>query len=127
MAKLIAGESLRVHGRPTEAMIAIQDALHLADIRLGHFLLARAALDAHRFAEAYTELEGCIAHRGEAAFGVDDVPTYRYIPLYTYYRAKAQEGLGSADTKATYGAFLAMMHDPDPDDPLVVDARKHAQ
>jgi len=36
-----------------------------------------------------------------------------------------QEGLGSPDAPKSYAAFLAMLHDPDADDPLVVDARKH--
>ncbi|HTR52200.1 MAG TPA: protein kinase [Kofleriaceae bacterium] len=127
MSKLIEAELLRVHGKPEDAVLAIQDALRTTDSALGHFLLARAALDAKAYTEAYSELQTCLARAADASFDVNDVPTYRYVPQFTYYLAKAQDGLGSKDAKATYAAFLAMMHDPDPDDPLVVDARKHAQ
>ena len=127
IAKLIEGESLRVHGKPGQAMIAFQDSIHLVDVPLAHFLLARAALDAKRFDDAYSELRTCLTRRGEAAVDVNDVPSYRYIPPFTYYLAKAQDGLGSPAAKATYQAFLAMMHDPDPADPLVADAHKHVQ
>jgi hypothetical protein len=107
-------------------MVAIQDSLRLGDAPLGHYLLARAALDAQLYAEAYSELQACIGRRGEASFDIDDVPTIRYVPAFTYYLAKAQEGLGSADAKKSYAAFLGMMHDPDPADPLVADAHKRA-
>jgi len=127
MGKLIEGESFRIAGKPAQAMIAIQDALHIQDSLVGHFLLARAALDAKKYAEAYSELRTCIAKRGQMAATPDDVPTYRYVPPFTYYLAQAQDGLGNADAKASYQAFLAMMHDPDPADPLVADARKHVQ
>ncbi len=127
IAKLIEGESLRVHGKPQDAMLRFQEALELADTTLGRFLLARAALDAKRYAEAYSDLKRCIARTGEAANGTDDITTLRYVPLFTYYLAKAQEGLNSPDAAKSYAAFLAMLHDPDPTDPLVADARKHVQ
>ncbi|HTR52071.1 MAG TPA: serine/threonine-protein kinase [Kofleriaceae bacterium] len=126
MAKLLEADALRAQGKPLQAMIAFQDALHIADSQLGHFLFARAAIEAHRYGDALNELDGCIAHRSEAAFGIDDVPTYRNIPLLYYYRAKAQDGINSLDAKQSYAEFLAMMHDPDPDDVYVADARKHA-
>ena len=127
IAKLIEGEALRVRGKPEQAMLAIRDSLQLSDQPIGHFLLARAALDAKRFAEAYSELQVCNARRGQLAIGADDVPTYRNVPAVTYYLAKAQEGLGSPDAPATYAAFLAMLHDPDPKNPLVADARRRAR
>jgi tetratricopeptide (TPR) repeat protein/predicted Ser/Thr protein kinase len=127
MAKLIEGESLRLHGKASDAIVRIQEGLQLLDTPYGHYLLGRAELDAKRYAEAYTELTQCIARRGQAANGVDDVTMLRYLPLFTYYLAKAQEGLNSPDAAKSYAAFLAMMHDPDPTDPLVADARKHVQ
>ena len=107
-----------------DAQIAIQEAIAVADTPIAHFLLARAALDDAQFASAYAELKQCIARRGEAANGIDDVTAYRYVPLFTYYLAKAQEGLGSAESATTYRAFLEMMHEPDQSDPYVADARK---
>src|SRR5262249_51848028 len=127
LAKLIEGESLRLHGKPRDAMFAIQDAIKLVDAPLSHLLLARAALDAKLYPDAYSELQTCLARRSEAVLSGDDVTKYRYVPELTYLIAKAQERLGSAESKATYQAFLAMMHDPDADDPIVVDARKHVQ
>jgi tetratricopeptide (TPR) repeat protein len=127
LGKLIEGEALRLHGKPQQAIIVLQDALRVVDKPISHYLLARAALDAKHYAEAYTELQTCLARRGESADGADDVPQLRYVPPYTYYLAKAQEGLGSSEATASYRAFLAMMHDPDPADPLVADARKHVQ
>jgi hypothetical protein len=127
MAKLIEGESLRVHGKPVDAIIRLQEALALVDSPTGHFLLGRAELDAKRYAEAYSELKRCIARSGQTANGVDDNTGLRYVPPYTYYLAKAQEGLGSPDAAKSYAAFLAMLHDPDASEPLVADARKHVQ
>jgi tetratricopeptide (TPR) repeat protein len=125
LAKLIEAEALRVHGKPQEAVAAIQQVLRISDSPIAHLLLARAALDSRAYADAYDELKTCEAHRTEAAFGIDDVFTYRYVPPITYYLAKAQEGIGSSEAQATYRKFLAMMHDPDPADPMVADARKH--
>jgi hypothetical protein len=90
-------------------------------------LLARAALDAQRFGEANDELRTCVARRGELAVGIDDVPTLRQVPPLTFYLARAQEGLGNREASATYAAFLAMLHDPDPADPLVIEARRHVR
>jgi tetratricopeptide (TPR) repeat protein len=125
-AKLIEAEVLRVHGKPQQAMVAIQEALHVDNKAFGHFLLARTLLDLKRYAEANSELRTCIGRRGEAARGVDNVPTYRYVPMFTYYLARAQQGLASPDATTSYRAFLAMLHDPDADNPLVADARRGA-
>jgi tetratricopeptide (TPR) repeat protein/predicted Ser/Thr protein kinase len=124
-AKLIEAEVLRARDKSREAIVAIRDALHLDDKPVGHYLLARALLDAKQYAEASSELGVCIVRRGEASFGVDNVPTYRYVPMLTYYLARAQQGLGSSDA-ATYRAFLAMLHEPDADNPLVADARRQS-
>jgi len=126
VAQFITGEGLRVHGKPQQAMLAIQEGLKLSDLPIGHFLLARAALDAKRFPEAYSELQLCVAKQAQLAMGSDDVPTYRNVPLVTYYLARAREGIGNADATAMYAAYLAMLHDPDPKDPFVIDARRHA-
>jgi hypothetical protein len=126
MAKMIEGEALRIRGKPQQAVVTLQEAARLADTSFAHFLIARAALDGNAFTDAYSELKICDARRGEAAIGQDDIFSYRYVPPITYYLAKAQEGIGSPEAPATYRKFLAMMHDPDPTDPLVVDARKHA-
>jgi hypothetical protein len=127
MAKLIEAELLRIHGKPAEAVVALQDALRLTDSPLGHYLLARAALDAKAYPEAYSEPKTCLSRAPEAAFDIEDIPTYRNVPPFTYYLAKAQEALGSKDAKATYQAFVAIVKDADADDPLAADAKAHAQ
>jgi hypothetical protein len=125
MAKMIDAEALRIAGKPRDAMLLLQDAIKLVDLPYAHFLLARAALDAKEYGEAYSELMHCLSHRGGFANSVDDVSCVRQLPLFTYYLAQAQDGLGSAQSAASYQAFLGMMHEPDADDPYVVDARKH--
>jgi tetratricopeptide (TPR) repeat protein len=125
--RLIEAEVARAHRKPTDAVVAAQDALHISSSVFGRFLLARALLDAKRYAEAYTELQAVLARRQEAAFDLNDIPSFRYVPPFTYYLAQAQSGLGNADAAKTYAAFLAMMRDPDANDPLVADARKHVK
>jgi tetratricopeptide (TPR) repeat protein len=127
LGKLIEGELLRVHGKPEEAIVVVQEGVRLSDTAFAHFVLARAALDSKRFAEAYAEIQTCLARRGELAVSTDDIPSLRAIPPLTYYLARIQQGMGSRDATASYQAFLAMMHDPDPADPLVADARKRLQ
>jgi serine/threonine protein kinase/tetratricopeptide (TPR) repeat protein len=127
IAKAIEAEALRVHGKPLDAMLAFQEVVKLVDSPLYHFWLARAAIDASRFPEAYHELGLAIARRGEVLIDSEIRPLYRYVPLFTYYLARAQAGLGSSDAKASYQAFLAMLHDPDPHDPFAADARAHVK
>ena len=127
LARMIEGEALRVAGKPREAMIAFQDAMKIIDHPTAHFLLARAALDAKQYTEAYSELGHCLEHRGEVANGPDDVSGVRYLPPLTYYLAKAQDGLGSPEAGATYKKFLAMVHDPDADNAFAIDARAHVK
>jgi hypothetical protein len=76
---------------------------------------------------AFDELQICIAGRGLTALPPDEVLAMRTVPLYTYYLAKAQDGLGIRAAKDSYRAFLAMLHDPDTADPIIVDARRHAE
>ena len=76
-------------------------------------MLARAALDAKRFADAYAELTVCMTRRGELAMSADDIPSLRYVPQVTLDLAKAQEGLGNPEAAKSYEAFRATQHDPD--------------
>jgi hypothetical protein len=46
--------------------------------------------------------------------------------MFAYYLARAQQGLGSPDATKSYQAFLAMLHEPDADNPPVADARRQA-
>lgn len=128
LGKLVEGEALWLHGKPKQAMVVIRTALGVSDLPLAHLLLARAALDARSFHEALGELESCIGSSGEIAnHSFVGEPAVRYVPLLTYDLARAEQGLGSPDAKASYDKFLAMLHDPDPGDPIVEDARRRAR
>ncbi|HTR53042.1 MAG TPA: protein kinase [Kofleriaceae bacterium] len=126
-AKAIEAEALRVHGKPLDSMVAFEDVIHTEDKPLYHLWYARAAIDAGHFAEAYHDLQLALARRGEAALNFGGFPAYRIVPLFTYYLAKAQTGLGSPAAKASYQAFLAMLHEPDASDIYAADARAHAR
>jgi tetratricopeptide (TPR) repeat protein len=126
-ARIIEAESLRLKGKPQQAMIVLQDAIKLADTPLPHIMAVRAALDAKRYPEAYSELQLVLARRGEISLGDSNVSDLATASELTYYLAKVQEGLGSPDAAKSYKAFIDSMHDPDPDDPLVADARRHLQ
>jgi serine/threonine-protein kinase len=125
LGKLIEGERLRARGEPSKAMIVFQDALRLDDLVLGHWLLARAAIDARHFPEAFSELQTCTSREGELASTL--AGGLRFAATMPYYLAKAKEGLGNSDAGTAYRAYLNSLHDPDPTDPLVVDARAHAR
>jgi Tfp pilus assembly protein PilF len=123
--KLVEAEALRVAGKPQQAMVAAQAAATLVNLPLAHFITARAALDAKLYPEALGEIETCLARKGFAVVSGDDVPLVRFLPQFLYLRARAQDGLGSSEAAAGYQAVLAMLHDPDPDDAMAADARKH--
>jgi tetratricopeptide (TPR) repeat protein len=123
--RMIEAESLRLKGKPQQAMIALQEAIKLADTPLPHLLAIRAAIDAKRFPEAYSELQIAISRRGEIALGDNNVSELTAVSELDYYLAKVQEGLGSPDAAKSYKAFVDQLRDPEADDPLVADARKH--
>jgi hypothetical protein len=54
---------------------------------------------------------------------LDDIPTYRLIASARYYKARAQEGVGSAAAIDSYKAFLALKQHGD-EQGIVADARR---
>jgi tetratricopeptide (TPR) repeat protein len=127
MAKLIEAEILRHGGKPTQAILEIEGAQRIADLAIGHVLLARSALDAKRFIDAYGELQTCMQRRGELALDQNDLPSYHDVPAILFDLARAQEGLHNPAAKASYDAFLAALHDPDPDFVLARTARARSK
>jgi hypothetical protein len=86
--------------------------------------MARAHLELEENAEAERELRDCIARPGEGALALSDVaPSARLLPPLTYYLARALEGQGRPEAKATYEAFLALLSKATRD-PLAEDARR---
>jgi eukaryotic-like serine/threonine-protein kinase len=107
-AKLLRGEIALKSGTPAQAIQNFQQAQKLTDSWLGHFGLGRAYLAAEKFVEANFEFETCLKRRGESsAVFLDDVPTFRYLPLLYYYLARSQDGVNSATAVDTYKTFLA--------------------
>jgi tetratricopeptide (TPR) repeat protein len=123
LAKVLEAEAARLAGHADEAIAIGGDALRVLDVWQGHFALARAQLDAKRYAEAKAQLDICFARRGEVADGYNDLPGLRYVPPLLYYRALAEDGLGDhAAVAKDLEQFLAWQPDAD-HDPLVDDAR----
>jgi len=124
-AKLLEGEVQLAKGKPQDALRLFGEARNLADTWLGRLDSARASLEMKMFPEALSDLEYCIAHKGEAAAAfLDDTPTLRYFAPVYYYKGRAQEGLGSAEAAATYKQFLSIRAKTDAGDALVEDAQK---
>ncbi len=123
-AKLLEGELLRVQHKAHEAVEALQEAQRMRETWLGHFALGRAYLDLGLYKEAKSELETCLARRGEgSSVFADEMPTLRYLPPATYFLARAEEGLGSSFADATYQAFLGLVPHAE-HDAMVNDARR---
>jgi tetratricopeptide (TPR) repeat protein len=123
-AHIIAGELERERGRQGAAIAAFAEAIKSADVWLARFHLGVAYVEAGRHAEAIAELGACQKRRGEAtAIFLDDLPTYRYIAVLPYWRARAEQGLGMAQAaRGSFEQFLRIRTGPE-DDALVSDAR----
>ncbi len=126
MTKWLYGEIALAHKKPGEAITTFRDSIALVDAWFGHYLLARAYLDAGKFADASRELEICLARQGEgSSVFFDDVTSLRFLSTIPYYLGRAQEGLGTAHASASYKAFLATQSGTDRD-PMVEDAKKRS-
>lgn len=121
--KLLQGE-IALHRKDAKAAISLlKDAQKMSDTWLGHFLLARAYLDASAFPEADGEIEACIKRKGEAsALYLDEAPTFRVFPPAYYYLARIQEGLKSPAAAKSYRDFISIQEKGT--GPLLADARK---
>jgi tetratricopeptide (TPR) repeat protein/predicted Ser/Thr protein kinase len=122
--KLLRGEMALQRGDTKAALAAFDSAQKISDTWLGHYDLGRAYLAASSFPEAQSQFEICLKRRGEAgAIFLDDVPTFRALPLVYYYMGRAQEGLNSPAAVDFYKTFLAIKKSGD-EQQLVADARR---
>jgi tetratricopeptide (TPR) repeat protein len=123
-AKLLEGEAYLKRGEAQRSIPFFEEAQKLSDSWMGRLDLGRAYVEMGRYTEADSELEKCLKRRGEAsALFLDDVPTFRVVPLIYYYLARAQEGLKSPAATDSYKSFLAIKEKSD-ESGLVADARR---
>jgi len=126
-ARVVEGEIALAEDRAADAVARFAEAQAMADTWLGRFGLGRAYLAAGAFTEADSELDRCLARRGEAtAVFLDDIPTWRLFADVHYYKGRALEGLGSAGAADAYKTFLAIKAHGD-EQGLVADARRRLE
>ncbi|HEY1416994.1 MAG TPA: tetratricopeptide repeat protein, partial [Myxococcaceae bacterium] len=108
-SKVLEAELALAAGDPRRAITLLGEANSLLDTWIGRFELARAYLEAGAFAQADSELDRCVARRGEAlALFLDEEPTFGITPLLDYYQGRVREGLGTADFADAYRRYLAL-------------------
>jgi len=125
-AKVLEGELALTAKEPRKAITLLGEANGLLDTWIGRFVLARAYLQAGAFPQADSELDRCVARRGEAlALFLDEEPTYGFYPPVEYLRGRVREGLGTAGYADAYHRFLDLRGAAG-EDPLLPDARRGA-
>ena len=106
-AKVLEAELALAAGDPRHAISVLGEASGLLDTWIGRFELARAYLEAGAFTQADSELDRCIARRGEAlALFLDEEPTFGITPLLDYTQGRVREGLGTAGFADAYRRYL---------------------
>ncbi|HEY1907670.1 MAG TPA: tetratricopeptide repeat protein, partial [Myxococcaceae bacterium] len=123
-AKVLEGELALAAGDPRRAITLLGEANSLLDTWIGRFELARAYLEAGAFAQADSELDRCVARRGEAlALFLDEEPTFGITPLLDYYQGRVREGLGTSDFAEAYRRYLAL-RGPAGEDALLAEIKR---
>jgi len=123
-AKVLEGELALTAGEPRQAITLLGDANGLLDSWIGRLALARAYLEAGAFAQADSELDRCMARRGEAlALFLDEEPTFGFYPPLEYYRGRVREGLGTAGFADSYRRYLELRGAAG-EDPLLAEVRR---
>lgn len=125
-AKIIEGAVALKGGEAREAIRILAEANNMLDTWIGRLELGRAYLEAGGFAEADSELDRCIARRGEAlALFLDEAPTYGYFPIVYYYQGRVREGLRSPGFAESYRTYLGIRGQAG-EDPLLPEVRRRA-
>ena len=126
-AKIVEGEAALKTGDPREAIKLLTEADELLDTWIGHFDLGRAYLEAEAFPQADSELDRCIARRGEAvSLFLDEEPTYGYFPPVYYYQGRVREGLNSASFTDSYRTYLEIRGEAG-EDPLLTEVSNRVE
>jgi tetratricopeptide (TPR) repeat protein/tRNA A-37 threonylcarbamoyl transferase component Bud32 len=123
-AKVLEGELALTAGEPRQAITLLGEANGLLDTWIGRLALARAYLEAGAFPQADSELDRCMARRGEAlALFLDEEPTFGFYPPLEYYRGRVREGLGTAGFADSYRRYLDLRGAAG-EDPLLPEVRR---
>jgi tetratricopeptide (TPR) repeat protein len=124
-AQLVRAAIALRESRLAAAVDLFRDSLKRRDTWMGRLMLGRLYVETKRYTEAIGELDVAMKRSGEAGdVFFYDFPTARYLPPLYYYLGRAQEALGSADAKKNYKSYVDIRGSADPQDPLVLDARK---
>jgi tetratricopeptide (TPR) repeat protein len=121
--KILQGLIALKSGNPRQAISDLTAANTLLNTWFGHFDLGRAYLAYGALPQADSELDLCLARRGEALTLVDEGPTYGYFPLVYYYRGRTREALKTASFADSYREYLKI-RGTSTEDPLVRELRK---
>jgi len=125
-ARILEGELALAAGDPRRAITLIGEANALLDTWVGRLELGRAYLEAGAFTQADSELDRCVARRGEAlSLFLDEEPTFGFYPPLEYYQGRVREGLHSAGFADSYRRYLALRGAAG-EDPLLPEVRRRA-
>jgi hypothetical protein len=123
-AKVLEGDLALAGGDPRRAISLLGEANALLDTWIGRFDLARAYLEAGAFTQADSELDRCIARRGEAlSLFLDEEPTFGITPLLDYTQGRVREGLGTAGFAESYKRYVDL-RGPAGEDALLAEVRR---
>jgi serine/threonine protein kinase/tetratricopeptide (TPR) repeat protein len=121
--KVLEGSIALHRGDMRQAIQSLTEANKLLDTWISRFQLGRAYLEAGKFIEADSEFDRCIKRHGETLeLFMDNVPTYRYLPLVYYYQGRVREGLKSANFTDSYKTYLGIRSSAG-EDPLLAEIR----
>ena len=123
-AKVLEADLALSAGDSRQAIAILGEANTLLDTWIGRFELARAYLQAGAFAQADSELDRCLARRGEAlALFLDEEATFGITPLLDYTQGRVREGLGTAGFPDSYQRYLDL-RGPAGEDALLDEIRR---
>ena len=121
--KIIEGLIALQSGNASGAVTRFTEANGVLDTWFGHFDLARAYLEAGAFLQADSELDRCIARRGETLSLMDEGPTSGHFPLVYYYQGRVREELKTAGFADSYRKYLEI-RGSSTEDPRVPEVKK---
>lgn len=109
-AAMLSGMLLQRDGEDTAAILAMRDAISIADLWLIRFQICKAYLLAGSYPEALGELTTLNARRGEAtAAFLDDMPSYHLLAELPYWTGRVQEAQNlRTAARVSYRRFLAL-------------------